>query len=70
MIFKRYPGGARVKAIHPGEGNTPLPGSTKQLIRQSAEQLKANTRLAKQLKANRRLEILEMNGKLDSQLVI
>ena len=26
MIFHRYPGGARVEAIHPGEGNTPVRG--------------------------------------------
>ena len=55
MVFQRYPGGTRVEVPHPGGGNGMIRGSTKQLIRQTAKQLKANTRLAKQLKANSRL---------------
>jgi len=49
MISRGYPGGTQVEGIHPGDGNTPVPGFSKQLPITgllTCKELKADTRLA------------------------
>ena len=70
MIFQGYPGTPQVETPHPGDGNTLVPGSSKQLPNTrllTCKPLKADTRLV-----NWQLQIagLERTGKPDCQLVL